>query len=156
MNHFAYNFAKCSPILIILSPGNWVINLQCSKPIITQMLGSLITILISDCRQFFWFIFHKAVTQCSDVVEYLNRFFLANLPMSLSVKEFWKSVNICGSYGQEFTVFFDSRCSLLTITLNTDFFAQTMRRSQREMGILYDKCGVMFKDVSDCLCFECR
>ena len=32
--------------------------------------------------------------------------FVANLPMSLPVKEFWKSVNIWGSYGQEFSVLF--------------------------------------------------
>jgi len=37
--------------------------------------------------------------------------FVANLPLSLSVKEFRKSVNIWGSYGQEFSVlFFDSQC----------------------------------------------
>jgi len=32
--------------------------------------------------------------------------FVANLPPSLSAKEFWKSVNIWGSYGQEFSVLF--------------------------------------------------
>ena len=32
--------------------------------------------------------------------------FVANLPVSLPVKEFWKSVNIWGSYGQEFGVLF--------------------------------------------------
>jgi len=32
--------------------------------------------------------------------------FVANLPMSLPMKEFWKSVNIWGSYGQEFSVLF--------------------------------------------------
>ena len=37
---------------------------------------------------------------------------VANLPPSLSVKEFRKSVNIWGSYRQEFSVFFsDSRCT---------------------------------------------
>jgi len=37
--------------------------------------------------------------------------FVANLTLSLSAKEFWKSVNIWGSCGQEFSVlFFDSRC----------------------------------------------
>ena len=36
--------------------------------------------------------------------------FIANLPLSLSVKEFCKTVNIWGSYGQEFSVlFFDSQ-----------------------------------------------
>jgi len=39
--------------------------------------------------------------------------FVANLPLSLPVKEFWKSVNTRGSYGQEFIVlFFDSQCSI--------------------------------------------
>ena len=38
--------------------------------------------------------------------------FVANLPLSLPVKEFGKSINIWGSYGQEFSVlFFDSQCS---------------------------------------------
>jgi len=32
--------------------------------------------------------------------------FVANLPASQWVKDFWKSVNICGSYGQEFCVLF--------------------------------------------------
>jgi len=31
---------------------------------------------------------------------------LANFPLSLSAKEFRKSVNICGSYGQEVSVMF--------------------------------------------------
>jgi len=37
--------------------------------------------------------------------------FVANLPVSLSLKEFRKSVNIWGSYGQEFNVlFFETEC----------------------------------------------
>ena len=38
---------------------------------------------------------------------------VANLPVSLPVKEFWKSVNISGSYGQEFGVLFfsETQCS---------------------------------------------
>jgi len=32
--------------------------------------------------------------------------FVANLPLSLPVKECWKSVNLWGSYGQEFSVLF--------------------------------------------------
>ena len=38
--------------------------------------------------------------------------FVTNFLLSLTVKEFWKSVNIWWSYGQEFGVlfFFDSRC----------------------------------------------
>jgi len=63
--------------------------------------------------QFFW---HSYFTRyCSDI-----RFggifkyeFVANLPLSLPVKELWKSVIIWGSCGQEFSVLFfiDSRCS---------------------------------------------
>ena len=40
--------------------------------------------------------------------------FAANLPLSLSAKEFRISVNIWGSYEQECSVlFFDSRCRLV-------------------------------------------
>jgi len=40
--------------------------------------------------------------------------FVANLPLSLSAKNVWRSVNIWGSYGQEFSVlyFVDSRCTI--------------------------------------------
>jgi len=41
--------------------------------------------------------------RCGGIFKYQ---FVANLPMTLPVKEFWKSVNIWGSYGQEFTVLF--------------------------------------------------
>ena len=39
---------------------------------------------------------------------------VANLPVSQTVKEFWKSVNIWGSYGQEFGVLFfsETQCIL--------------------------------------------
>jgi len=55
---------------------------------------------------------------------------VANVPVSLSVKGCWKSVNIWGSYGKEFNVlFFDSRCSPmedkaqnLHVTYYTPFF----------------------------------
>jgi len=44
------------------------------------------------------------------MVEQLNKI-VANLPVSLSAKEFCKSVNIWESYGQDFSdLFFDSRC----------------------------------------------
>jgi len=38
--------------------------------------------------------------------------FIANLPLSLSVKEFWKLVNIWRSYRQKYSgmFFFDSQC----------------------------------------------
>ena len=38
--------------------------------------------------------------------------FVANLPLSLPVKEFWKSINIWVSYGKSLvSCFFDSQCS---------------------------------------------
>jgi len=41
--------------------------------------------------------------RCDGIFKYEH---VANLPVSLSVKEFWKSVNIWGSYGQKFCVWF--------------------------------------------------
>jgi len=40
---------------------------------------------------------------CGGIVKYE---FVANWPVSLPMKELWKSVNIWGSYGQEFSVLF--------------------------------------------------
>jgi len=52
------------------------------------------------------------VTQlrCGGIV---NEDFVAYLPMNLSVKEFWKSVNIWRSYGQDYSglFFIDSQCT---------------------------------------------
>ena len=68
---------------------------------------SLITLHISDCRQFSDIIISQGSVQtcigCGGIVKFD---FVANLPVSLPVKEFWKSVNIWGSYGQEFGVLF--------------------------------------------------
>jgi len=63
----------------------------------------------------FW---HSYFTRyCSDVfkvtsvLEYLNISLLHLYQWVCQWKNFWKSVNICGSYGQEFDVlFFDSMC----------------------------------------------
>ena len=73
---------------------------------------SLITIHISDCR-----LFSDIHISQGSVATYLRcggmfkQEFVENLALSLSLKEFRKSVNIFGSYGQEFSVlFFDSRC----------------------------------------------
>jgi len=61
---------------------------------------------ISDCRQFSdSHISQGSVAtyvRCGGVFRYD---YVANLPLSLSAKEFRKSVNISGSYGQEFRVF---------------------------------------------------
>jgi len=76
---------------------------------------SLIAIHISNYRQFSNIRISK-----SSVATYLvcggifKHHFVANLQQNLLVKKFCKSVDIWGSYGQEFNVlfFFDSQCIL--------------------------------------------
>jgi len=67
---------------------------------------SLITIHISDCRQFSYIHISQGsvatYVRCDWMLKYE---FVENLPLSLSVKEFWKSLNIWGSYGQDFPAF---------------------------------------------------
>ena len=65
------------------------------------------TIHISDCCQFSDI--HISQGSVATYLRYdgiVKYEFVANLPVSLPVKEFWKSVNIWGSYGQEFSVLF--------------------------------------------------
>ena len=67
---------------------------------------------ISDCCQFSDIHISQGSVatylRCGGIFKYE---FVANLPMSLPVKKFWKSVNIWGSYGQEFSVlFFETQC----------------------------------------------
>jgi len=89
-------------------------QLKCLAVLHCDFILPLITIHISDCRHFSDF--HTCISQRS-VATYLRYGgmitykFVENLPMSLSAKEFRQSVNIWGSYGQEFSVFFfDSQC----------------------------------------------
>ena len=67
----------------------------------------LITIHISGYRQFSDIHISQGSVatylRCGGIFKYD---FIANLPLSLSVNEFWKSVNIWRSYGQEFSVLF--------------------------------------------------
>ena len=62
---------------------------------------------ISDCCQFSDIHISQGSVatylRCGGIFKYE---FVANLPVSLPVKEFWKSVNIWASYGQEFSVLF--------------------------------------------------
>ena len=82
---------------------------------------SLIPIYISDCCQFSDIHISQGsvVThlRCGGIFKYE---FVANLPLSLSAKELWKSVIIWGSYGQEFSVLFfiDSRCRSVYFTVH--------------------------------------
>ena len=73
---------------------------------------SLITMHISDCCQFTDIHISQGSVatylRCDGIFKYE---FVANLPVSLPVKECRKSVNIWGSYGQEFSVLFFSRHS---------------------------------------------
>jgi len=68
---------------------------------------SLITMHISDCSQISDIHISQGSVaiylRCGGIFKYA---FVANLPVSLPVKEFSKSVNIWGSYGQEFSVLF--------------------------------------------------
>ena len=52
--------------------------------------------------------------RCGGIFKYE---FVANLPVSLPVKEFRKSVNVWGSYGQEFSVLFFLRHSVHRVTV---------------------------------------
>jgi len=75
----------------------------------------LITIHISDYHQFSDIHISQGsvatYVRCGGIFQYD---FVANLPLSLSRKEFGKLLKIWGSYGQEFSVLFynDSQCSL--------------------------------------------
>jgi len=74
----------------------------------TEMLdsaiSSFITLHISDSRQFSDIhISQGSVATYVRCGEIFKNEFVGNLPLSLSLKESRKSVNIWGSYGQEFS-----------------------------------------------------
>ena len=81
---------------------------------------SLITKLTLDCRHFSDI--HISQGSVATHLRFVGMFkyeFVANLPSSLSAKEFWKSVNIWGSYGQErVSCFFDSLCRYKNYTIH--------------------------------------
>ena len=76
-------------------------------------------------KQFFWVASITFLSMATDISQgsvatrlRCNGIFkyelVANLPVSLPVKEFWKSVDIWGSYGQEFGVLFfsETQCTI--------------------------------------------
>ena len=68
--------------------------------------GSLLQLLLEHCDFLNIDISQGSVAtrlRCGGIFKYE---LVANLPVSLPVKEFWKSVNIWGSYGHEFGVLF--------------------------------------------------
>jgi len=75
--------------------------------------GSLVQLLLEHCDFLHIDISQGSVAtrlRCGGIFKYE---LVANLPLSLLVKDFWKLVNICGSYGQEFGVLFFLRHSVL-------------------------------------------
>ena len=74
--------------------------------------GSLLQLLLEHCDYLNIDISQGSIAtrlRCGGIFKYE---LVANLPVSLSVKEFRKSVNIWGSYGQEFGVLFFLRHSV--------------------------------------------
>jgi len=75
---------------------------------------------ISDCCQFSDIHISQGSVatylRCGGIFKY---YFVANLLVSLPVKELWKSVNIWGSYGQVFSVLFfsETQCTFHSILL---------------------------------------
>jgi len=64
-----------------------------------------------------------------------------------SVKVFWKSVNVGGSYGQQFSVvFFDSRCSVLAA--ERKLFVGRLAPSLTEADLI--SVFATFGDIEDC------
>jgi len=77
--------------------------------------GSLLQLLLEHCDILNIDISQGSVAirlRCGWIFKYE---LVANLPVSLPVKEFWKTVNISGSYGQEFGVLFfsETQCRLI-------------------------------------------
>jgi len=77
--------------------------------------GSLLQLLLEHCD-----FLNIDISQCSVATRLMcggifKYELVANLPVSLPVKEFRKSVNIWGSYGQEFSVFFETQCIMFRL-----------------------------------------
>jgi len=80
--------------------------------------GSLLKLLFGHCDFLNIDILQGSVAtrlRCGGICKYE---LVANLPVSLLVKEFWKSVNIWGSYGQEFGVLFFSETQCICVSPN--------------------------------------
>ena len=76
--------------------------------------GSLLQLLLEHCDCLYIDISQGSAAtrlRCGGIFKYE---LVANLPVSLPVKEFWKSVNISGSYGQVFGVLFFSETQCIT------------------------------------------
>ena len=136
-----------------LSPENWMINLYWSNPSQRKCLAvlpcdlSLITIHISDCCQF-----SDIHLSQGSVATYLTcggifkHEFVANLQMSQPVKEFWKSINIWGSYGQEYSVLFFLTHGVVQVNSTSVYFSSVRAmRTRLEITDLRQKWHVSKK-----------
>ena len=97
--------------------------------------GSLLKLLLGHCDFLNIDISQGSVAtrlRCGGIFKYE---LVANLPVSLPVKEFWKSVNIWGSYGQKFGVLFFSETQC---TSNTMLFSLYGHEAQGRNHILSD------------------
>jgi len=124
--------------------------------LLTAIFIYYFTLHISDCRHFS----DIHISQGS-VATYLRcggickHEFVANLSLSLPVKEFWKSVNIWGSYEQQFNVlFFDalsrSKCSPTNNSGKYDCL-HTFIHSDNITASL-ERGHVFHSDTCTCLC----
>ena len=71
-----------------------------------MLRGSLLQLLLGNCNFLNTDILQDSVATLFMCGGIFKQEFFANLPLSLPVKEFRKSVNIWESYGQEFSVLF--------------------------------------------------
>jgi len=134
-NFLACNSAKCSQILKILSPANstdicskWLLsNSPHLKHVATLPCDlSSITMDASDFRLFSDIdVSQGSVAACLRCGGIVNDNFVANLPVILPVKEFWKSVNIWRSYGWDYSgLFFDSHCRTKMIFISKSHYVE--------------------------------
>ena len=100
--------------------------------------------------------------RCGGILKYV---FVANLPMSLSVKKFWKSVNIWGSYGQKFSVlfFWDTvyNCALAACVVDTPtvhILCRTSSVQRASQWVYVCMCVSMCQWQANCIwrCCCCR
>ena len=89
--------------------------------------GSLLQLLLEHCDFLNIDISQGSVAtrlRCGGIFKYE---LVANLPVSLPVKEFRKSVNIWGSYGQEFGVLFfsETQCRISNVFYEFSYVFQT-------------------------------
>ena len=112
--------------------------------------GSLLQLLLEHCDFLNIDILQGSVATCLRCGGIFKYALVANLLVSLPVKEFWKSVNIWGSYGQEFGVLFFSETQCTRVApvcfVISSVCLQPVRRScvfSVSLCIHLGSCGVI-------------